>query len=145
METFETQDKDQIELFCEKNNIEYSWIGDNLYLCQHGVGILKHPTTSEWVWFNQANQFHPSSLPEDIYKMLKLIHREQPDKYPQFATFGNGEQIPEEYLHEITKTSFESSLSFKWQKGDLLILDNIIMAHGRRAYSGVRKILVTMC
>ena len=31
-----------------------------------------------------------------------------------------------------------------WQPGDILILDNILTAHGRNAYTGDRQLLVAM-
>jgi hypothetical protein len=65
-------------------------------------------------------------------------------KYPHYAYFGNGEEIPEEYIKEITSTMFDNSIRFKWQKGDLLALDNMLMAHGRMPYKGSRKIYVSM-
>ena len=36
------------------------------------------------------------------------------------------------------------TVSFPWQKGDLLMLDNMLVAHGRAPYSGPREILVGM-
>jgi hypothetical protein len=35
-------------------------------------------------------------------------------------------------------------VSFPWQRGDILMLDNILAAHGRAPYEGPRKILVGM-
>ncbi|MDA2921410.1 TauD/TfdA family dioxygenase, partial [Desulfobacterota bacterium AH_259_B03_O07] len=31
-----------------------------------------------------------------------------------------------------------------WQKGDVMVLDNYLVAHGRRPFKGPRKILVAM-
>ncbi|MEC0822849.1 TauD/TfdA family dioxygenase, partial [Bacillus atrophaeus] len=37
-----------------------------------------------------------------------------------------------------------ASLSFPWQKGDIMILDNMLVAHGRKPFYGSRKVVVAM-
>lgn len=145
MDTFETDDKKQVERHCVEHHIDYSWDDDNLLLKQIGAGVAEHPLTGEKVWFNQANQFHPSNLPEDIYKMLSKMFADKKHKFPQYAYYGNGEEIPEQTLKFVTSTQFEKALIFQWEPGDLLILDNMLMAHGRMPFSGDRKIFVSMC
>jgi len=144
MDTFETQDKVVAEEHCRKNGIDFRWDGNSLCLSQVGPGVVRHPVTGEKVWFNQANQFHPSGLPADIRKALTLMHKDRWDRYPQYAFYGNGEQIPEEILLRITQMHFDCALKFPWEKGDLLVLDNYLMAHGRMPFKGPREILVSM-
>ena len=145
MSTFDTTDKTVIENYCKENNVEYFWENNNLCLSHKGPGIIKHPVTHEEVWFNQANQFHPSSLPGEVYEYLKSQYSKSKYKYPQYAFYGNGDEIPEEYLKEVTEVHFETALKFKWEKGDLVVLDNLLMAHGRMPFKGERKVLVSMC
>lgn len=142
--TFDTTNRKVVEEYCIENNIKYSWIDNSLYVEQFGPGIIKHETSQERVWFNQANQFHPSSLPIDVFNLFTEIYGSEKYKFPHYSKFGTGEEIPTNYLKEITEISFKNSIVFKWQKGDLLILDNMLMAHGRLSYSGYRKIYVSM-
>jgi alpha-ketoglutarate-dependent taurine dioxygenase len=143
--TFETTDKNVIEEYCRDNNIEFFWEKEDLCLSNQGPGIITHPITKEAVWFNQANQFHPSHLPEDIYNGLNLLYADNKYKFPQYAYYGNGEEIPVAYLKEITDIQQESSIKLKWQKGDVIIVDNLLMAHGRMPFTGERKVYVSMC
>jgi alpha-ketoglutarate-dependent taurine dioxygenase len=145
MDTFETSDQQEVENYCRGNDIDFFWEGNNIHLSQLGAGVATHAVTQEKVWFNQANQFHPSGLPGDIAKMLKLMHAKNKHKFPQYAFFGNGEEIPESFLQEVTDIQFDCALKFKWQQGDVLMLDNMLMAHGRMSFKGDRKIYVSMC
>jgi len=145
MDTFETTDRSVVEAYCESNDIEFRWEGDFLFLSQIGKGVAEHPATGEKVWFNQANQFHPSSLPDDIYRMLKIMHAADRRRYPQYASFGNGDEIPEDFLKQVTELQFEHAFKFPWDRGDVLMLDNMLMAHGRMPFAGERKIYVSMC
>lgn len=145
MNTFETTDKNVIEDYCKENEIEFFWENDGLYLCQQGPGIIEHPVTKEEVWFNQADQFHPSSLPDEIYRGLELQFSDKKYKYPQYAYYSDGEEIPENYLKQVTEHHFENALVFKWEQGDVVILDNMLVAHGRLPFKGERKIFVSMC
>lgn len=35
-------------------------------------------------------------------------------------------------------------VAFPWQPGDVLVVDNMLVSHGRRPFSGERRILVAM-
>jgi alpha-ketoglutarate-dependent taurine dioxygenase len=38
----------------------------------------------------------------------------------------------------------ETAISFPWQPGDILMLDNRLVAHGRNPFTGDRKVIVAM-
>jgi alpha-ketoglutarate-dependent taurine dioxygenase len=38
----------------------------------------------------------------------------------------------------------DAALSFPWQRGDVLLVDNFLAVHGREPFSGERRILVAM-
>jgi alpha-ketoglutarate-dependent taurine dioxygenase len=35
-------------------------------------------------------------------------------------------------------------MTVRWEAGDILLLDNMLVAHGRRAFTGPRQIVVAM-
>ncbi|NET49525.1 MAG: TauD/TfdA family dioxygenase, partial [Merismopedia sp. SIO2A8] len=47
-------------------------------------------------------------------------------------------------LDEIREVYQQASVSFLWQEGDVLLLDNMLVAHGRKPFVGTRKIVVAM-
>ena len=36
------------------------------------------------------------------------------------------------------------TVTFPWRRGDVLLLDNMLTAHGRRPFTGDRRVLVAM-
>ena len=143
-ETFETTSKEDMELFCRNCGIAYEWVsGGTLRLKQLCPGIIKHRTTGDKVWFNQIDQFHPYHLGEEMYDTLKLIYGE-PNNFPTYVTFGDGTEIEEAVVTEILQTIKELTIEPQWQKSELLIVDNELVAHGRNPYTGDRRVLVAM-
>ena len=62
-DVFQTNDKCDVEQFCQQNQISWNWIGeDRLRTWQHRSAIQTHPISSERLWFNHGVFFHPTSL-----------------------------------------------------------------------------------
>jgi len=144
-ETFETLAKTQVEEFCDKSEISYKWSKDGgVSLSQIGPGTLSHPVTKEEVWFNQADQFHISNLPKHIADTLAILTNGDKSRYPTYSYFGDKGEIPAEMLTEVKAIFKKNTVYFDWQVGDLLLIDNMLTAHGRSPFVGERKILVAM-
>jgi hypothetical protein len=47
-------------------------------------------------------------------------------------------------LDELREAYHRETVTFPWHKGDVLLLDNMLAAHGRSPYTGPRNILVGM-
>lgn len=60
-------------------------------------------------------------------------------------TFGNDEAIPEEALTELAKLARDYTIPLDWQDGDVALVDNHRVMHGRYPYSGSRKRQVVVC
>jgi alpha-ketoglutarate-dependent taurine dioxygenase len=63
---------------------------------------------------------------------------------PRNAYYGDGSPIEDEVLDEIREVYRRSTVIFSWQEGDVLMLDNMLIAHGRQPYTGSRKVVVGM-
>lgn len=141
-ESFGTTDKGQVEEHCRANSISFEWeAGNKLVTRQIRQASAVHPHTHEKVWFNQAHLFHVSNLPEDMRSALIRILG---NNLPREALHGDGSPIAENHLTQIRRVIRDNMVSIPWQKGDVMLLDNMLIMHGRGAFRGNRKVLVAM-
>ena len=140
---FQTDDRNVVEKYCRESAIEFSWTENGLRLSQTLDGVISHPKTGEMVWFNQSPQFHPSDYPPEICASILEAYKDEAE-LPQSVRFGDGTPMDVRLLGKIRKTMEEKSVLFRWQEGDLLLVDNVLVSHGRMPFTGPRKILVAM-
>jgi alpha-ketoglutarate-dependent taurine dioxygenase len=139
---FQTEDRAAVEAFCRNAGIEFEWKGENeLRTRQVCQAVATHPDTGEMVWFNQAHLFHVSSLEAEVREALLASSGGEP---PRNAYYGDGSTIEDEVLDEIRAVYVNEAVAFPWQKGDIMVVDNVLTAHGRQPYRGARRIVVGM-
>jgi alpha-ketoglutarate-dependent taurine dioxygenase len=143
--TFETDDREAVEEFCRDTDSDFRWNDDgSLTVTQIRPATATHPRSGQSVWFNQADQFHPSTHPKPIYESMMALYAGREEQIPQTATFGDGTPIDVAMLDAVRQTVAAETRTFRWQQGDLLMVDNLLVAHGRRPFTGPRRILVSM-
>jgi alpha-ketoglutarate-dependent taurine dioxygenase len=142
--TFETADRRVVEEFCRSTNTRTEWTpGGGLRLVSDRPGIIRHPVTNERVWFSQIDQFHPLHLGEEYYQTLTMLYPNEED-LPAYVRFGDGTAIPPAVVDEIRAAMDREAVPTQWEKGDALVLDNILVSHGRKPFQGSRTVLVAM-
>ncbi len=144
-EVFQTSHKSEVEQYCNNYGISYEWKSGLIELTtkQTTQATLSHYKTGEHIWFNQAHMFHSSSLqPNEKSALLNLLGADQ--NLPRNVLTGNNESIDDNDFEHIRATYESERIEFAWQKYDLLLLDNILMAHSRNPFEGDRKIVVAM-
>jgi alpha-ketoglutarate-dependent taurine dioxygenase len=140
---FQTDDKSVVEDYCRHAGIRTTWRSDkHLSLAQVRAAAYRHPSTGEPVWFNHATFFHISTLHPAVRSMLFAEFAEE--SLPANSFYGDGSQIEPDVLDTLRSVYLKEKVIFAWQKNDVLMLDNMLAAHGREAYSGNRKVLVAM-
>jgi alpha-ketoglutarate-dependent taurine dioxygenase len=142
-DVFQTSDRAEVENYCRSVAMEYEWLDDDCLrtrqLCQ---AVAAHPRTGEMVWFNQAHLFHVSRLAAEVREALLTVFAEE--DLPRNVYYGDGAPIESQVLDQITQIFEQETVCFPWQQGDILMLDNMLSAHGRKPFTGQRKVVVGM-
>jgi alpha-ketoglutarate-dependent taurine dioxygenase len=140
---FQTDDRSAVEQHCRRNGIEATWKdGNRLRLRAVRRAIARHPRTNEEVWFNHATFFNVSTMEPEVREAL--LEEFDEDDLPTNSFYGDGLPIEPEALEALREAYRLETVTFPWRQGDVLLLDNMLAAHGRAPYSGPRKILVGM-
>ncbi len=67
------------------------------------------------------------------------------DSPDAILTFGNGDSIPVPALEAMLGLADKLTFPVDWQDGDVALVDNHRVMHGRKPYSGARKRQVLVC
>jgi alpha-ketoglutarate-dependent taurine dioxygenase len=59
-------------------------------------------------------------------------------------TFGDGTPLDRAAVDAATRIGDELSFDIPWQNGDVALVDNYVAMHGRRTFSGTRKVLASL-
>jgi alpha-ketoglutarate-dependent taurine dioxygenase len=142
-DAFQTTDPGVVEEYCRKAGMQVEWRDrDRLRTRAVRQVYATHPVTGDRVWFNHAHMFHQSNLPPEVRE--SLLEEFTADELPRNAFYGDGSPIDDALLAEIRRVYEEAAHRFFWQKGDVLLVDNFLVSHGREPFSGPRQILVAM-
>ncbi|BAU65716.1 amino acid adenylation domain-containing protein [Stanieria sp. NIES-3757] len=140
---FHTEDKKVVEEHCRQSEMEFEWLPNNgLRTSKKRPVIALHPITKEKVFFNQIQLHHISYLDPQVRESLLSVFGEE--NLPRNVYYGDGSPLEPEDIAEINRAYQAATISFPWQKTDVLMLDNLLTAHSRNPYKGERKIVVAM-
>jgi alpha-ketoglutarate-dependent taurine dioxygenase len=142
-DAFQTEDRAEVEAYCRRAPLEWEWLdGDRVRTKQIRPAVGRHPETGEMVWFNQAHLFHVSNLGAEGEASMRSVFADE--DLPRNAYYGDGTPISADDLAEVRRALDAATVAFPWQQGDVLLLDNMLIAHGRRPYRGARTILTAL-
>ena len=71
--------------------------------------------------------------------------QDQRNEQSRSVTFGDGSAIDEEDLKAATNIAYELTFDLNWQAGDVALIDNDRVMHGRRPFQGSRSVLASLC
>ncbi|WP_336214989.1 TauD/TfdA family dioxygenase [Nonomuraea sp. LPB2021202275-12-8] len=140
---FNADSRDEVEKYCADNMISHRWgENDTLRTRQVRPAIIRHPRTGDEVWFNHAAFWSEHSLDPEIRGVL--LEELGQDGLPFTTGYGDGTALSADDVRAMNAAYDAAVLRTTWQAGDLLIVDNLLAAHGRDAFRGDRRIVVAM-
>lgn len=140
---FKTNDRSKVEARCAEMGMGFSWRDDGgLSIWRAGQAVIQHPTTGERSFFNQIALHHPSCLDPETRSSLESLYG--PDRLPRNVLHGDGTPIADAVVDEIRAVMDDLSREFPWVPGDILMVDNMLVAHARRRFSGDRRMAVAL-
>lgn len=143
-EVYGTSSRDEVESLCEGMGQQTIWNDDgSLTVVTVMPAFTTHPVTGER--FYRANlhthyltyERHPRG-DERRNAMLSA------NKLPTGYAIGNGRELTRDESRQLESLFDAAVMGWKWQAGDLMILDNLQVAHGRAPYKGHRETLVAL-
>ncbi len=159
-ETFETDDKNRAEQYLANSQMEFQWTDLGVRTAATKPAVRIHEVTGEKCWHNQADQWHRNMVSvKDSVSGSEQVDQEQVDQEQadqvhsdtagtetlgNHVCYGDGEIIDVEDLNHIREVSRNCERAFPWQRGDIMVIDNVLTMHGRKPYTGDRRVLVSM-
>lgn len=143
-DSYGSDDRGVVERLLLDQGAEWTWRQDGgLVVRLRAPGLRRHSVTGEEIWTNQAVNWHPAHFgAAHVQKLLAAFGDES--RFPKTVMFGDGGPIPAASIEMIAAALEAEEHAFAWRRGDILLVDNEVIAHGRRPFSGERAIDVAM-
>ena len=135
-EAFQTDDRGEVENQCRDERTSTS-SGDR------GIGSGRHRSAPRSAATRRResrsgsttpSSSHASSLEPSLREaLLKVVPT---DELPTTPTTATGRRSRRRALDEIRRVYDRHTVRFAWEAGDVLLLDNMLTAHGRESFSG---------
>lgn len=144
-EVFETENKAEVEEHCRANEFQFQWRNDWIQIAQERPAIINHEVTGDEIWFNQAHlyDYNPKLVGFWNYLGTKLLYA-RPHTVMHEIYYGDHTPIARKDLYHIMQVLDACTISYPWQKCDMLVLDNVLAMHGRAPFTGKRKTLTAL-
>lgn len=131
--TFLTKDKSVAEERAAGLGMKLEWMEDGVKTIMGPIPAIKFDKIRQRkIWFNSMVA---------AYTGWKDA-RNDPVKA---VTFGDGEPLPADIIFDCLRILEEECVAIPWQKGDVLLLDNLAVLHSRRSFNPPRRVLASLC
>lgn len=144
-DAFGAGNRTDVDAACAAAGLARHWLPDGSVTVIHlGGGVCPDPLGGSPVWFNQAAAHHPNVTA--LGPFAEFLKRRYADRsaLPYNVTYADGRPLPESDLAPAYQAFDAETVAFPWQAGDVLLIDNIAVAHGRNPFRGERVVRVAM-
>jgi alpha-ketoglutarate-dependent taurine dioxygenase len=142
-DAFGTTQRAEVERYCEANGLAAVWHGeDGLSTTQMCSAVAAHPDSGERCWFNQIAFLNEWTMEPEVREFL--TEEFGPEGLPFNTFFGDGSPLDRAMVDDINEVYAKYTIREPWQRGDVMVVDNVRMAHSREPFQGEREIVVGM-
>ncbi|MFF9642522.1 TauD/TfdA family dioxygenase [Kitasatospora aureofaciens] len=142
-QAFGTEDPERVRRYCADNGIEVEWLSeDHVQTRQVRWAVATHPETGAKSWFNHMTFFHSSSLNKDLAELL--LEEYGPRGIPTNTFHADGTEIAPDVVEALHAGYRDHQVDVTCRTGDVLIVDNLSVAHGRAPFVPPRELFVSM-
>ena len=148
-ETFEKSDRAAVEAYLRESGMDWEWTDYGLRTRAAHAAVVVHPRTGETCWWNQADQWHRGLASVKTSFGDERDPRFDPatageESLGNHVIYGDGSEIDVADLETVRAVNRSQEIRFPWRLGDVMIIDNLLAMHGRKPYSGPRRVLVAI-
>jgi len=138
---FGSPERADVEAYFRQNNISWEWDGPRLRVKYNRWALVPHPGSGDEIWFNNMTFYHPVTLQD---AMRRLAGRIGYDRMPHAARWGDGSEVEPEVAEELVALYRQCAIGTRWERHDVMLIDNLRLAHGRESFEGERDVAVLM-
>jgi alpha-ketoglutarate-dependent taurine dioxygenase len=136
---FYTDTRDAVEATCASKGMQVIWNGDgSLTVRNTFAAFTRHPVTGELLYRNSAHvdpgAGFSASLPDERRQRVEAMLARQELRTGYY--FGDGSPISPSESAQLRALFDKLELSWTWRPGDIMLLDNLLTAHGRNPFEG---------
>jgi hypothetical protein len=131
--TYLTQNKIEAEEKCKKQGSEFEWLSDGCLKIVSSVlpAVRLDERTGKETWFNSIVAAYTG------WKDSRNI----PEKA---VTFGDDSPLDGDVIRRCDAILQELCIAFKWEKNDVVLIDNRLVLHARKTFVPPRRILAAL-
>ncbi|GJQ08606.1 hypothetical protein GpartN1_g397.t1 [Galdieria partita] len=130
--TYDVKSREELEHRCRQLGSEWEWLQDGCLKVTTVLPAIQHDSPmGKPTWFNSMIA---------AYEGWK-DKRNDPKKA---VTFGDGTPLSPEDLQICSKVMHDICVSFRWKKGDVLMIHNELVMHARNSFVPPRRILACL-
>ncbi|MEZ9232844.1 TauD/TfdA family dioxygenase [Vibrio amylolyticus] len=132
-ETFNVETREECEDLLREHNMSWSW---------EDAGVLKTETSTL-----PAIRLDKETEQKTFFNSIVAVYdgwNDSRNVSTQAVVSGAGSLMDADVMEKTKQAMDELSVNFRWQKGDVLLVNNYTVLHARQPFTGQRRILASV-
>lgn len=137
-EAFQTSEIDVVRTWCNENDatLVADEEGGSIRIEYTSSATFKNPRLHEEVFINPLFIVYHFEQAVKSGLAARAIGSFLGNDCPIIVRLEDGSEVPEMLVKEVEQTAEELAANVSWERGDILMIDNTRVLHGRREYLG---------